>query len=162
MAKSTQQKRNVVKALWFPLSLVCLAYGLLGWHLAAYPISWLFVSHLAAILATSAFIWGGRVLDYFLRLGPRSVVTMLILSSAITLAVAASTLFTVILILFATKLFARLEIRAGASLNRIFCLGSMTVVAWIGLSLGWLTGAYLVPSSPYWLESGQQNLSWWS
>ena len=77
---------------------------------------------------------------------------MFILSSILTLAVAASTLFGMIVILLASQLLARLELQA-AGLGRRLTLILIVVLSLSTLSCGWIVGDTYYPSSPYWLTS---------
>jgi hypothetical protein len=137
---------------WFSLVLVALAYGLLGWHLSAYHFLWSIGSFIAAVMITVCLIWGGKAFGELFRLGPRSVVTMLILSSVITLAVAASTLFAMIIILVLTKVLARLQMQS-AGFSKHHTLGVVSLSAGLGLSLGWIVSKFFVSSSTYWLDA---------
>lgn len=152
---------NLAKTPWFPLILVALAYSLLGWHLAAYHILWTVGSFMGAFLLTATLIWGGRTVGNIFRLGPRSVLTMFLLSAAITIAVAASTLFALILILLLAEILARLEMQSVGGFGQLFSFGTISLVACLGLWLGWFTGVAIVPSSRFWLEVFWQALSFW-
>ena len=136
------------------ISLVCvgIAYGLLGWHLSVYHVSWVMGSWFVAITLTVLLFWGEKVTQRMFRLGPRGVVSMFILSSILTLAVAASTLFGMIVVLLASQLLARLELQA-AGLGRRLTLALMVVLSLGTLSGGWIVGKNYYPSSPYWLTS---------
>jgi hypothetical protein len=65
--------------------------------------------------------------------------------------VAASTLFTLLLILLATQLLARLEFQT-AGFKRFVTLGVLASVSGIALSCGWLIGRTVYPSNPLWLS----------
>lgn len=77
---------------------------------------------------------------------------MLILSGIITMAVAASTLFGMIVVLFASQTLARLELQS-AGLSRRLTLLLMVVLSIGMLSIGWIVGKSYYPSSEYWLTS---------
>lgn len=136
------------------LSLFCvgLAYGLLGWHLSAYHIVWAMGSWFVAITLTILLLWGEQVTKRMFRLGPRGVVSMLILSGIVTMAVAASTLFGMIVVLLAAQTLARLELQS-AGLGRRLTLLLMVVLSISTLSCGWFAGKTYFPSSEYWLTS---------
>lgn len=135
------------------LSLLCVgvSYGLLGWHLSAYHIGWAMGSWFVAISLTILLFWGEEVTKRMFRLGPRGVVSMLILSGIITMAVAASTLFGMIVVLLASQTLARLELQS-SGLSRRLTLLLMVILSIGALSGGWIAGIYY-PSSPYWLTS---------
>ncbi len=77
---------------------------------------------------------------------------MLILSGIITMAVAASTLFGMIVVLLASQTLARLELQS-AGLSRRLTLLLMVILSIGTLSAGWIVGQNHYPSSPYWLTS---------
>ncbi len=147
--------------LWIALLTLGLAYSLLGWQLSAYPIFWSIGSLVAVLIFTVLFMWGGTIAGRMMRIGPRSVVTMLILSSTITLAVAASTLFTVLLILLATQVLTRLELQT-AGFNRWLTLAILACVSSTTLTGGWLIGYKFYPSNPLWLNWHSLPSLFWS
>lgn len=136
------------------ISLVCvgIAYGLLGWHLSVYDITWAMASWFVAITLTILLFWGEQVTKRMFRLGPRGVVSMLILSGIVTMAVAASTLFGMIVVLLATQTLARLELQA-AGVDRRLTLLLMVVLSISTFGWGWRLGNQYFPSSKYWLTS---------
>jgi len=136
------------------LSLLCvgIAYGLLGWHLSAYHIGLVLGSSFAALMLMILLFWGEKVTKRMFRLGPQGVVSMLILSGIITMAVAASALFGLIVVLFATQALARLELQS-SGLSRRLTLLLMVVLSISTLSGGWIIGKTYYPSSEYWLTS---------
>lgn len=136
------------------LSLLCvgMAYGLLGWHLSAYHIVLVMGSWFVALTLMVLLFWGEKVTQRMFRLGPRGVVSMFILSSIITMAVAASALFGLIVVLLATQTLARLELQS-AGLSRRLTLLLMVVLSISALSGGWIVGKTYYPSSEYWLTS---------
>lgn len=136
------------------LSLLCvgMSYGLLGWHLSAYHIGWAMGSWFVAITLTILLFWGEQVTKRMFRLGPRGVISMLILSGIITLAVAASALFGLIVVLLASQTLARLELNS-AGLGRRLTLLLMVILSISTLSGGWIVGKTYYPSSVYWLTS---------
>lgn len=137
------------------LSLLCvgMAYGLLGWHLSAYHIVLVMGSWFVALTLMVLLFWGEKVTQRMFRLGPRGVVSMLILSGVITMAVAASALFGLIVVLLATQTLARLELQS-SGLSRRLTLILMVVLSISALSGGWIVGKTYYPSSEYWLTSG--------
>lgn len=108
-------------------------------------------SWFVAISLTILLFWGEEVTKRMFRLGPRGVVSMLILSGIITMAVAASTLFGLIVVLLASQTLARLELQS-SGLSRRLTLLLMVILSIGTLSGGWIAGIYY-PSSPYWLTS---------
>lgn len=142
---------DIRPTLWISLLTLGLAYGLLGWQLSAYHIAWSIGFGVAVALFTILFMWGGGIIARMMRIGPRSVLTMLILSSTITVAVAASTLFTILIILLATNLLTRLEFQT-AGFSRGLTLAILLGIASVALSGGWLIGHNLYPSNPLWLN----------
>ncbi|MBW4552359.1 MAG: hypothetical protein KME35_14805 [Aphanocapsa sp. GSE-SYN-MK-11-07L] len=143
---------------WLPAFLAGLAYMLLGWHLSVFDIFWEIGAFIGAIALTTALIWGGGGIARLLRLGPRSIFTMLLLSAAVTLAVIASSVFALIVIVLAAEALARVEMKS-LGFGPISTLSTLTVIAAIGLSAGWIWGHYF-PSSTYWLMSGTRNFFW--
>jgi hypothetical protein len=137
--------------LWISLLTLGLAYGLLGWQLSVYHISVVISGIVATVVFTALLLWGGEFIGRMMRIGPRGVLSMLIISLTITLAVAASTLFTLLLILLATQLLARLEFQT-AGFKRFVTLGVLASVSGIALSCGWLIGRTVYPSNPLWLS----------
>ncbi|MGF1603616.1 MAG: hypothetical protein ACFCU8_16650 [Thermosynechococcaceae cyanobacterium] len=137
--------------LWVSLMTLALAYGLLGWQLSAYHVSLAIATILAVCIFTVLLLWGGGLASRMMRIGPRSVLLMLIISLTITLAVATPTLFTLLLILLATQLLARLEFQT-AGFNRFVTMGMLSSVSCIALSCGWLVGRSLYPSNALWLS----------
>jgi hypothetical protein len=136
------------------ISLVCvgLAYGILGWNFSVYDLSWAMGAWLIAITLTILLFWGEKITQRMFRLGPRGIVSMLILSAIVTLAVVASALFSMTLLLLATQMLASLELQS-AGLNRRSILLWMVVLSIIALGGGWLAGKTYYPSSEYWLTS---------
>ena len=135
------------------IALLCvgLIYTLLGWHMSAYDWFWAIAIWLLAISFIPILMWGGGGVARMLTLGPQGCVTMLILSSIVTLAVAAYTLFAVILILLATKILARLELQA-AGFSRSYTLGLLALVATMSYVSGWVVGKTIYETTPFWLS----------
>ncbi len=143
---------------WLPAFLASLAYGLLGWHLSIFNIFWEIGAFFGAIVLTITLIWGGGGIARLLRLGPRSIFSMLLLSGAVTLAVIASSVFALIVIVLAAEALTRVEMKS-LGFGPVSTLSTLTVIAAIGLSAGWVSGHYF-PSSSYWLISSTKNLVW--
>jgi hypothetical protein len=143
---------------WLPAFLAGLAYTLLGWHLSIFNIFWEIGAFIGSIALTLTLIWGGGGIARLLRLGPRSIFSMLLLSGAVTLAVIASSVFALIVIVLAAEALTRVEMRS-LGFGPVSTLWTLTVIAAIGLSAGWMSGHYF-PSSAYWLMSSTKNLAW--
>ena len=136
---------------WLPLLCMGAGYALLGWHLSAYHFAWSVGSWVLGATVSLALIWGGKFLGAMFRFGPRSVVSMFILSASITLAVASSTLFAMIVILLASQILTRVELQThgvGYRATLVILLG----VSGLTLTGGWLIGELVYPSSPFWLS----------
>ncbi|MDG2989931.1 hypothetical protein L3556_03130 [Candidatus Synechococcus calcipolaris G9] len=139
---------NVGKFPFIPLGLVGLGYVLVGWRLSAYNPVWGIISAGFAGIITVLLIWGTGSILRVMRLGPRSILTMLFLSSAVTMVVIASTIFALIAILLATETLVRLEMQA-AGYRGSQILAVIMQVALLGILVGWAIGNYLVPGQPF-------------
>ncbi|MFN4278635.1 hypothetical protein [Thermosynechococcus sp.] len=146
----------------FPIStllLVVLGYVLVGWYLSAYPWMWsAYASLFAAIL--TVFIVGGTssllrsrqnnpkgiFSSLIMRVGTPSLLTVLVLSTAVTLAIIAFRVFSVIAILVGTEILVRIEMKAAGYQNWQIVLVLIPMVI-LGVFIGWTIGHYL-PSSP--------------
>lgn len=135
---------------WIANAILWLTYTLLGWHLSAYHVSWLIVAFILALLFNFYLTKQGKDIGRLFNFGPRSLITIFALSSLITLAVAASSVFALISILVAAELLARVELQT-AGFRRSVAFGIMLATATLGLTLGWLFGNTLLPSSRYWI-----------
>jgi len=135
---------------WIAIAILWLTYTLLGWHLSAYHISWLILAFTLALILNFYLTKQGKDLGRLFNFGPRSLITIFALSSLVTLAVAASSVFALISILFAAELLARVEMQT-AGFRRSVAFGMMLTIATLGLALGWLFGNTLLPSSRYWI-----------
>ncbi|NJN23876.1 MAG: hypothetical protein HC810_05105 [Acaryochloridaceae cyanobacterium RL_2_7] len=118
-----------------------LSYGLMGWHCSALPASWNVASWLLAMSATFALIWGWQLFSKLLLLTPRILVTMLFLSMALTLAVSFSTFFILLIVLFSSTLFARLELQA-AGVNKFWTLVMISMLSGAMIGGGWYLGKH--------------------
>jgi cation transport ATPase len=137
---------------WLAMFLVWIGYVLLGWQLSAYDVAWEIGAWLAALIMIVICIWGGEKIFRLLRLGPRSIGNMLFLSTAVTLAAIASSLFAMVIIILGAEVLTRLEMAANGW-HRWPILWTLISLATLGLTGGWLSGVYLIPSSPFWLAS---------
>ena len=140
-------------APWVGITCLGLAYGILGWHLSAYHILWSLGAWSLGVLIIYTLLLNSRIWGRMVQMGPRSVVTMLVLSAIITMAVAASALFVMLLLLLSAKLLARLELQV-AGYSRWAILVILMLVSFGFLSAGWMVGYLYFPSSPYWLSLG--------
>ncbi|WP_298615785.1 hypothetical protein [uncultured Thermosynechococcus sp.] len=140
------------------LLLVVLGYVLVGWYLSAYPWMWsAYACFFAAIL--TVFIVGGTssllrskqnnpkgiFTTLILRMGTPSLFTVLVLSTAVTLAIIAFRIFSVIAILIGTEILVRIEMKAAGYQNWQIVL-VLIPTATLGVFIGWSIGHYL-PSS---------------
>ncbi|AFZ26304.1 hypothetical protein Cylst_4205 [Cylindrospermum stagnale PCC 7417] len=129
------------------LVLLWLAYGLLGWYIAAHHIVWLvgaFVAAIALVVVRKSLFW----LDGLVAFGSQTLVVILALSASIALIATWSLLFRLFLIPVATTVLADLEMRfAGFSKLDSFCV--LTVIAVLGLGVGEMIDILLLPSSRY-------------
>ncbi|NJK40712.1 MAG: hypothetical protein HC934_03885 [Acaryochloridaceae cyanobacterium SU_2_1] len=130
---------------------VGIAYGLLGWNLSAYQIYWAVGTWFLAINFAVVLFWGERITKRMFRLGPRGVLSMLILSSILTLAAVSFTVFSTMIILLASQMLARLELQA-FGLGRRLSLVLIVMLSLITFSGGWVVGKIFLPSSPFWLN----------
>lgn len=135
---------------WIAIAILWLTYTLLGWHLSAYHFSWLIVAFTLSLILNFYLVKQSKDLGRLFNFGPRSLITIFVLSSLITLAVAASSVFALISILVAAELLARIEMQT-AGFRRSLAFGILLTVVTLGLTLGWLFGSLLLPSSRYWI-----------
>jgi hypothetical protein len=143
-----------VQATPIPLiALVCvgLSYAYLGWQMSAYYWLWSVSAWLFAILLLVTLMQGGVWVGRMLQLGPRGVVSMLVLSTVVTLAVLAYKLFAVLLIMLASQLLARLELQA-VGFSRGYTLWLLLVVATTTFVSGWGFGKTIYPATQLWLS----------
>ena len=135
------------------IAIVCvgLGYAFLGWHMSAYHWLWSLAPWILAIVLLATLMKGGAWVGRMMQLGPRGVITMLILSSILTLAVAAYKLFAVLLILSASQLLARLELQA-VGFSRGYTFWLLALVATLTFISGWVLGKTIYPTTPFWLS----------
>jgi hypothetical protein len=125
---------------WLSVTCVGLAYGLLGWQLSALAAFWLIDLWLGTVVAIFALIWRGSAVGRLLfRSGPRSLVTIFMLSMIVTLSIAYAQPFGLALILMLTILLGRLELQT-RGLSRRVVLTILSIVAGSGLTIGWCLG----------------------
>ncbi len=151
--KTTAKRREKHKRFpWGATSAVFLSYVLLGWHLAIYAPFWQFFAYFFCGLVAIILIWGTGNVVRLARMGPRSIFTMLVLSSAITLAVVASYIFALLAVIMATDTLLRVEMRSlGYSSGQV--LGVLMPVGLAGMALG-LALSRVIASDGFWMLSG--------
>ncbi|MFN4194674.1 MAG: hypothetical protein ACK4HM_02450 [Thermosynechococcus sp.] len=146
----------------FPLALlllVVLGYVLVGWYLSAYPWMWSAYACLFAAILTVFVVGGtssllrsrqsnpkGIFSNLVMRVGTPSLFTVLVLSTAVTLAIIAFHIFSVIAILIGTEILVRIEMKAASYQNWQIML-VLIQMAILGVFIGWSIGHYLLPSS---------------
>lgn len=146
-----QSHRKGLRRLpWLALLLVGATYMILGWQLSASPLAWRFVAHWGGSLISIFVLWSDRVTGGLLRLGPRSVVSMLILSMVVTMAVVASSVLAIGLILIAAKFLTMLEMQM-VGFNRWQILFTLVLVAGLGLIAGSMLADVWAPGTTFWL-----------
>lgn len=131
-----------IPSFWFSgLALVCvgLAYGLLGWELSSFAAVWVIEAWLATVFLIFILIWQSKVIVHLARSGPRSLITILLLSMVINLAVSNAQPFGLALMLLLTIIFGRLELQF-SGLTRSMTLTLLSLVAGGTLTLGWILG----------------------
>lgn len=139
---------NLGKFPLFPLGLVWLGYVLVGWHLSAYNPVWGIISVALSGVLTVLLIWGTGSFLRLMRLGPRSILTMIFLSSTVTTVVIAFPIFALVSTLLATETLVRLEMQA-AGYNGGQILAVLMQVALLGIVVGWAIGNYALPGQPF-------------
>jgi cation transport ATPase len=148
-ANSPRQTAGLlVRIPWLALTLVWLGYVLLGWHLSIYHIAWEVSAWVMSLLLTILCIWGGGSIYRLLRMGPRSIFTMLMLSAAVTVAAVASAIFALITIVLAAEVLTRVEMLI-SGFNQWQILITLSLVATLGMTVGWWAGTtneYLLPN----------------
>lgn len=140
---------------WEAAFTVLLAYLTLGLNIAIHNPQWSFFDHVLASIVVVVLIWGaGNLLHSWgrenmlqlVRVGPRSVFTMLYLSSIVTMAVVAPLVFALVVMIGATGTLLRLEMRAaGYSLTQVFFV--LVPLGLVGMILGWLFHDFIATNS---------------
>lgn len=126
------------------LALVVLGYVIVGWHLSAYSLMWPAYACLLAAILTILVVWGTASFLRSIQVGPRSIVTMLMLSTMVTLAIVAFDIFGLIAILVGAETLVRIEMRAAGYRNWQIMVVLMQM-SMIGVFIGWGIGRYLLP-----------------
>jgi hypothetical protein len=132
---------------WIPLALLCLAYTLLGWYLAAHHIIWLaggFITAVALAIARKSVSW----LEKLFTFGSQTLVIVLFLSLSIALIATWSLISSLFLIPVATTFLADLEMRF-AGFKKLDSFLVLTVLAVLGLVVGEMIDILILPSSRY-------------
>jgi branched-subunit amino acid transport protein len=127
-----------------PLTLLWLAYGLVGWHLSVQHILW-FVGFLMAV-AVIVFTWASSPwLDGALGYLPQVMLTALVSSSLIALTATLPMLVTLVIIPVLTTALAWQEMQA-LNLEGACVWGILIAVAAFGLGVGELADLSILPS----------------
>jgi hypothetical protein len=155
MSSRSDQQRSpnpvpIHKVPWLAICLTGTAYSLMGWQLSTFSFIWEFSALFGPIIIGLLIRMSSKSLVRFFRLGPQGIMSMLFLSSAVTLAVAASSIFAIIAIVVAAEILTRVEMRA-AGFSKAQTLSVLGLTATLGLAAGWLSGRYLFRSSSFWL-----------
>ncbi len=144
MAKKAQQSADHTKFPLVLLILVVFGYILVGWHLSAYPLMWSAYACLLAAILTVLVVWGTSSVMRSMKIGLRSVFTMLVLSTAVTLFIIAFSIFSLIAILVSAETLVRIEMRAAGYRNWQIMVVLMQMAV-LGVFIGWSIGRYLLP-----------------
>lgn len=127
-----------------PLTLLWLAYGLVGWHLSIHHIFW-FVGFLMAVAAI-VFAWASSPwLDGALGYLPQVMLTALVSSSLIALTATSPMLVTLVVIPVLTTTLAWQEMQT-LNLKRACVWGILIAVAAFGLGIGEWADLSILPS----------------
>lgn len=127
-----------------PLTLLWLAYGLVGWHLSVHHILW-FVGVLTAVAAI-IFTWASSPwLDGALGYLPQVMLTALVSSLLIALTATSPLLITLVIIPILTTALAWQEMQA-LNLKGAWVWGILIAVAAFGLAIGELADLAILPS----------------
>lgn len=130
---------SLSKIPWLSLVLLWLAYILVGWYLSSYHIGWSIFLLVAVDLVTIASLWGGKSLWGRVRLGPQSLILILLFSGTVCLAATLPSLFALTVMVLAAQLLARVDLlSAGLNINHARWI--LTVTTAISLGLGWIVG----------------------
>ncbi len=140
--KSRSRLRSSKTFPWGAIFAVFLSYVLLGWHLAIYAPFWQFFAYIFCGGLAILLIWGTGNVVRLARMGPRSIFTMLFLSSAVTLAVIASYIFALLAVIVSADTLLRIEMRAlGYSSGQV--LAALMPVGLAGMSLGLVLSQFI-------------------
>ncbi|MBD2195271.1 MULTISPECIES: hypothetical protein [Calothrix] len=132
---------------WMSLALLCIAYILLGWYLAAHHIIWLvggFITAVALVIARKSIVW----LEQLFTFGSQTLVIVLFLSLSIAIVATWSIILSLFLIPIATTFLADLEMRF-AGFSKLDSFLALTILALSGLFVGEIVDILLLPSSRY-------------
>ncbi|MBD2203685.1 hypothetical protein H6G33_23580 [Calothrix sp. FACHB-1219] len=132
---------------WMSLALLCLAYILLGWYLAAHHIIWLvggFITAVALVIARKSIVW----LEQLFTFGSQTLVIVLFLSLSIAIVATWSIILSLFLIPIATTFLADLEMRF-AGFSKLDSFLALTILALSALFVGEMVDILLLPSSRY-------------
>ena len=126
------------------LALICmgLSYGLMGWYCSAFSGIFHVWAWPLAMAFTFSIIWGWPLILRLVLLTPRILVLSLGLSLTLTIAVSFLDLFILLIMLFASTIFSKLELQT-AGVSRILTLVIISVVAGAMIGGGWSLGHHL-------------------
>ncbi len=140
--------RTCNKIPLLPLVLLWLTYTLLGWYLSAHHIVWLvgaFIIVFALAVGWNSSSWLERLFEFV----SRKLITVLIVSLAVTILVALATTWSILLKLIllplGTVFLAEIEM-CFAGFNRLNRFLMLTVLTGLGLGLGEMIDILFVPS----------------
>lgn len=140
---------------WGAASVIFLSYVTLGMNLAIHNPGWSLWKYcttsmlmVGLIVSVGSIIhtWGRGNFLRLVRVGPRSILTMLYLSSIITLAVVSSLIFILILMIGAAAILMRIEMRA-AGYQTMQILGVMVLLGLGGMVLGWIAHRLVISNT---------------
>jgi hypothetical protein len=124
---------------WLSVIYIGIAYGLLGWRISGLAAFWLIDAWLMTVVLIFILIWRGRFVMRLVRMGPRSLVLIFLLSMTLTLALSYPEPFGLSLILLLTVLLGRLELQTNGW-GRKITLTILSVVAGGTMLGGWFLG----------------------
>jgi hypothetical protein len=136
---------------WMSLSAMAFAYGFLGWRLSRYAAIWAIDSWLVACGVILLFIFYGHRVDRISRMGPRSVLTIFLLSMLVTIAATYSEFFVISLVLLLSTTLSRLELRS-MGVSRGLTILLLLVLSASFMSGGWFWGRYQISGMPALLQ----------
>lgn len=129
-------KLSILSLPWLSILCIGMAYGLLGWELALFSAMWVIDIWLLTILVIFGLIWRSQAVGRLMRLGPRSLVSIFLLSMTVTLAAAYAEPFGLALVLLLTIAWGRLELQTRGLSQRV-TLTVLSLVAGGSLTGGW-------------------------
>jgi hypothetical protein len=134
-----KKKLSLLTFPWLAMISIALAYGLLGWRLSFLTMLGLVESWIATITIIFLLIWRGGILRRWFRLGPTVLVSILVASFTLVVAIAYSDLFGLALVLVLSIFWGRLELQSWG-MNQRLVLVCVSLMSGVGLTLGWIIG----------------------